>query len=168
MQTRILHNRALQKVFIIWALSVSILGTALKPSYALFDKTRFAADLGVAYFCFHHFVYKPYREGAFSAGAPHRTKALIKGGAALLFAINRVKAADRIAHDSKSPTLQRIAGSLDRMIAVFGTVGQRFKNGQFNPKDVDVLNSSVGDVDAGAKAANIQVKDVSVPIPGAE
>jgi hypothetical protein len=169
MQTRIMHNRAFQKLIIIWVLSVSMLGAALKPSYALFDKTRFATDLGVAYFCFHHFVYKPYKDGAFTAGAPHRTKALLKAGAALLFAMNRVKKADSIAHNSKSPTLQHIAGSLDRMTAAFGSIGQRFKGGQFDPKDIDTLNSSVGDVDAGAKAANISVKDVAVPsIPGAE
>jgi len=93
MRNRTLTNQTLYKLFVIWVLSVSMLTAALKPSNALFDKTRFVGDLGVAYFCFHHWVYAPYKAGAFASGAPHRTKALIKGGAALLFAINRVKAA---------------------------------------------------------------------------
>jgi hypothetical protein len=163
-----MRNRTLQKLFVIWVLAVSMLSAALKPSYAIFDKTRFATDLGVAYFCFHHWVYAPYKAGAFASGAPHRTKAMVKGGVALLFAINRVKAANKIAHNSKSPTLQRIAGALDRMTASFSSVGQRLKGGQFNPTDVDALSGAVGGVDAGAKAAGIQVKDVHVPIPGAD
>jgi hypothetical protein len=164
----VLTNRALQKLLVIWVLSASMLTAALKPSEALFDKTRFVTDLGVAYFCFHHWVYGPYKAGAFTAGAPHRTKALIKAGAALLFAVNRVKAADRIAHNSKSPTLQRIAGSLDKMTGAFSSLGQKFKGGQFAPGDVDALNSSVGDVDAGAKAANLNVKDIPVGLPGGD
>jgi hypothetical protein len=161
-----MRNRTLQKLFVIWVLATSMLSAALRPSYALFDKTRFATDLGVAYYCFHHWVYAPYKAGAFASGAPHRTKALLKGGAALLFAINRVKAANRIAHNSKSPTLQHIAGALDKMTDSFSSIGQRFKGGQFNPADIDTLNSSVGRVDAGAKAAGIMVKDVAVPSIG--
>jgi len=164
-----MRNLTLQKLFVIWVLSISMLSAALKPSYALFDKTRFVTDLGVAYFCFHHWVYGPYKNGAFASGAPHRTKAIIKGGAALLFAINRIKAANRIAHESKSPTLQHIAGALDKMTASFSTIGQKFKSGKFDPGDIDTLNSSVGDVDAGAKAAKLQIKDVAVPsIPGGD
>jgi len=55
------------------------------------------------------------------------------------------------------------------MTGAFSTLGQKFKGGQFDPADIDTLNSSVGDVDAGARAAKLQIKDVPVPsIPGAE
>ena len=162
-----MQNRTLSKLFVICALIMTLVTSAVKPSYALFDKTRFAADLGIAFFCFHHWVLKPYREGAFAAGAPHRTKALIKAGAALLVAMNRVKKADEIAHDSKSPLLQKVAGSLDQMTASFGSLGQRLKGGQFNPKDVDDLNSTVDQVGSGASTAiGRPIKDVAIPDPG--
>ena len=161
-----MQNRTLRKLFVLCALMVTLVTSALKPSYALFDKTRFAADLGVAYFCFHHWVYAPYKAGAFASGAPHRTKAIIKGGAALLFALNRVKAANRIAHKSSDPLLQRLAGSVDKMTDSFSSIGQRLKSGSFNPGDIDLLNGAVNHVDAGANAAGIKIKDVPVAIPG--
>lgn len=162
-----MQNRTLRKFMVICALITTLFTSAVKPSYALFDKTRFAADLGVAFFCFHHWVLKPYQAGAFAAGAPHRTKSLIKAGAALLFAVNRVRAADRIAHNSKSPLLQRVAGSLDRMTASFSSIGQRLKGGQFNPRDVDSLNSTVDEVGSGASTAiGKPIKDIAVPDVG--
>ena len=157
-------HRSLLKLTILFGISISLLSASLLPTQALFDKTRFATDLGVAFFCFHHWVQKPYRDGDFAPGAPHRTKSIIKGGAALLFAINRVKAADRMAHNSKDPLLNRIAGSLDRMQETFGSVGQRLKGGQFEPRDFESLNSTVDVVGAGAAAAvGKPIKDVAVP-----
>jgi hypothetical protein len=58
---------------------------------ALFDKTRFVLHLGLAYFAFHHFVYKPYKAGSFKAGASHRTTSIIKAGVALLITYHELK-----------------------------------------------------------------------------
>ena len=142
----------------------------LTPSFAIFDKTRFATDLGVAFFSFRRYVYRPYKDGKFTSGAPGRTKALIKGGAALLFAVNRVKAANKIAHNSKSPTLQRLAGVLDNMEAQYTSLGAKLKGGQFDPADVEATNSTIGKAGAGAAAAGIQVKEKAPdqPIPGTD
>ena len=162
-----MQNRTVRKFLVLCALITTLFTSALQPSYALFDKTRFAADLGVAFFCFHHWVLKPYQAGEFAPGAPHRTKALIKAGAALLFAANRVKKADRIAHESKSPLLQRVAGSLDRMMASFSGIGQRLRGGQFNSKDIDSLNGTVDEVGSGASTAvGRPIKDIAVPYVG--
>ena len=139
---------------------------AVKPSNALFDKTRFVAHLGVAFFAFHHFVSQPYKAGSFQAGAPHRTKALVKGGAALLFAVHEVKVANKIAHKSSSPTLQAIAGKLDAMQTSFANVGAKLKAGNFDPKDVAALDGAVTDVGNSSAGAGAPIKDVPVAIPG--
>ena len=139
---------------------------ALKPSYALFDKTRFVAHLGVAFFAFHHFVSQPYKAGAFEANAPHRTKAIVKGGAALLFALHEVKVANRIAHKSSSPMLQALAGKLDAMETSFAGVGKKFKSGSYDPKDVPALDGTVTDVGKSSAGAGAPIKDVPVAIPG--
>ncbi len=156
----------MKKRFIAIAAALVLFVAALSPSKALFDKTRFVADLGMAFYAFHHWVWNPYKAGSFQSGAPHRTKSLVKGGLALLFAVNRVKAANRIAHTSKSPLLHKLASSLDAMQDKFSSVGQRLKGGQFDQKSIEDVNDTVSDVGSGAAQAGAPVHDVPVAIPG--
>lgn len=137
-----------------------------KPASALFDKTRFITDVGVAFFAFHHWVWNPYKHGAFQPGAPHRTAALVKAGLATLFAVNRLKAADHLAHTSKSPLLHKLAGAIDRMEAAFASVGQNLKNKVFDQKGIDNANNSLLSVDSLSKQAGMTIHDVPIKIPG--
>lgn len=43
-----------------------------------FAKTRFATDVGLTVGTFHHWIWKPYKEGKFHKGAHGRIKATIK------------------------------------------------------------------------------------------
>ena len=140
----------------------------LSPSFGLLDKTRFAADMGLAFFAFRHWVYTPYKAGAFQSGAPGRTKTLIKGGAALLFAVNRVKRADTIAHNSKSPLLHKLVAPLDALQNEYTTLGQKMKGGDFDPAQVERTNGHLGDIGAGASAAGAPIKEKAEDIPGTE
>jgi hypothetical protein len=154
-----------RKALVAWLL-IGLVGMgAVRPAQAILDKTRFVADLGIAYYCFHHWVSKPYKGGEFQNGSPHRTKAVIKAGAALLFALNRVKAANKIAHTSKDPLLHKFGAGLDAMTASVGSIGQRFKSGKFNPSDLGALNGSFGAVNGTAMSNGLQIKDVSTGIP---
>ena len=45
-------------------------------------------------------------------------------------------------------------------------LGQKFKSGKFDNRDVDSLNSSYSTVDNHARAAKLNVKDVAVEVPG--
>ena len=155
-----------RRTVLIGAFVSAFLVGSLAPSYAFLDKTRFAAHLGIAYFCFHHWVLKPYQDGAFATGAPHRTSALVKGGAALLFAIHEVKVSEKIAHESKDPLLQKVDGGVETMMASFGTIGQKLKSGQFDPKDIEALKESTSAVATQAAADGATIKDVPVPLPG--
>ena len=147
-----------RKNWLVGGFTVLTTASLLSPSFALLDKTRFAVDLGEAFFSFRHFVYTPYKEGKFESGAPGRTKALVKGGVALLFAVNRIKAADNIAHKSKSPLLHKLAGTLDNLQNEYSTLGQKLKGGQFNPADIETAHAHVKAAGAGATAAGIEVK----------
>src|SRR5579872_7562651 len=155
-----------RKLFAAIALAAALVVGFAQQSQALFDKTRFVTDLGVAYFCFHHWVSNPYREGKFQSGAPHRTATIVKAGVALLFAVNRLKAANRIAHTSKNPLLHKIAGSLDNMVNSFDSIGHKFKSGNFGKSDVDSLTGAYTGMDSSARAANLNVKDVPIAVPG--
>ncbi|MBV9232680.1 MAG: hypothetical protein JO030_01445 [Candidatus Eremiobacteraeota bacterium] len=139
---------------------------ATRPANAFLDKTRFLAHVGVAYFCFHHWVLNPYREGAFASGAPHRVAALVKGGVALLFAVHEVRVAQDIAHKSSDPLLHALDGKVAALSATFAAVGAKMKGGHFDPSDADTLNNQTTSVGDDAAAHGAQIKDVPVAIPG--
>src|SRR4030088_2328381 len=53
-----------------------------------FAKTKVVLHMGLAFGAFHRYIYKPLRAGAFKSGAAGRVKALLKAGAAALFAVH--------------------------------------------------------------------------------
>lgn len=161
-----MNTTSLRKTLVCWSLALLTAFGLVTPSHAVLDKTRFVADLGIAYYCYHHWVSTPYKTGAFAPGAPHKTKAVIKAGAALLFALNRVKAANKIAQTSKDPILHKLAGGLDSMIASVGSLGQKFKGGKMDPTDLSSLDSTFGAVTSRTSANGLEIKDKAVAIPG--
>jgi hypothetical protein len=148
---------------IIAVLMLALVAGAAKPASAFLDKTRFVAHLGVAYFCFHHWVVKPLQAGEFADGAPHRVSTIVKGGAALLFAYHEVKVSEKIAHDSKSPLLHSLDAKLIALGASFATVGASLKSGHFAMDDIKGLTAMTSSVKTDAAAAGENIKDVPVP-----
>lgn len=55
-----------------------------------FAKARFATNIGLAVGTFNHWIYQPYRAGTFAAGAKGREIALVKAGAAGVFAAKQL------------------------------------------------------------------------------
>ncbi len=153
------------KSLVAGAFAVALLTFSLSRADAFLDKTRFVAHLGVAYFCFHHWVLKPYQEGDFASGAPHRISTIVKGGAALLFAVHEVKVSEKIARTSSDPLLQKLDGGLTDLTNSFSTIGQKLKSGHFDPADIDLLKGKSDAVAAGASADGATIKDVPVPAP---
>ena len=153
------------KSLIAGAFAVALLTLSLGRADAFLDKTRFVAHLGVAYFCFHHFVLKPYQDGSFASGAPHRISTIVKGGVALLFAVHEVKVSEKIAQTSKDPLLQKLDGGLMDLTNSFGAVGAKLKTGHFDPSDIDMLKGKSDAVAAGSAADGATIKDVPVPVP---
>ena len=162
MQTFSAWKRIVATLVLIFALVAG----AFTPASAFLDKTRFLAHVGVAYFVFHHWVMNPYKQGAFAQGAPHRTAALVKGGVALLFAVHEVRVAEKIAHNSKDPLLQKLDAGVAGLTTAFASVGQKMKGGQFNPSDVDNLTNQTQSVSNDAAQNGAQIKDVPVAVPG--
>ena len=86
-----------------------------------FAKTKFLLHSGLAFGAFHRYILKPFRAGSFRKGAPGRVKALVKAGAAALFAFHELKIA-RADAICDGPLLRRLAtpisdaaGSLSRL-----------------------------------------------------
>ena len=154
------------RVRLSWALAFGLLLAALSPSHALFDKTRFAAHLGAAYFAFHHWVLAPYTQGKFTAGAPGRAGGLVKGGLAMLFAVHEVKVAEKIARTSHDPLLQKLDGGLMNLQNTFAHAGQNLKSGTFKAADIDQLSRDTNTFGSAAAAAGQPIRDLPVTVPG--
>lgn len=71
-----------------------------------FAKTRFVTNLGLATGAFYQWIYKPYQKGTFQKGASGRTFALVKAGAAGLFAGKQLK--DATNNVKADPTLCKV------------------------------------------------------------
>lgn len=161
-------NTVLGKRFALTSmLALALVLSFARPSSAFLDKTRFVAHLGVAYFCFHHWVLAPVQHGDFANGAPHRVATMVKGGAALLFAVHEVKVSEKIARKSNSPLLHKLDGKLVALAATFAAVGTSLKAGNFSPNDITGLTSSTESVSSDTAAATGEpVKDVPIPSIG--
>lgn len=159
-------RRSRQKSFVIVAFVVALLSASLGRADAFLDKTRFAAHLGIAYFCFHHWVLKPYQDGNFASGAPHRVATIVKGGAALLFAVHEVKVSEKIARLSKDPLLQKLDGGVASLATSFGAIGSKLRSGQFKPDEIDGLKTASDSVATDAAADGAKIKDIPVALPG--
>ena len=150
----------------VFALCAALSAAVAGRSRAETDRSRFAARLGVAYYCFHHWVSNPYREGKFVGSAPHRKGAIVQSGAALLYAVRELKAAKQVAAASKDTQVHALVRSLDSMADSFDTFGRKFKSGKFAGSDIDTLNGVFTAMDSSARAAKIEVKDVPKTVPG--
>lgn len=148
------------------ALMCAIFAGATRPASAFLDKTRFLAHLGVAYFAFHHWVLKPYEAGDFAQGAPHRTKDLVKGGLALLFAVHEIHVSEKIAQHSKDPLLQKLDAGLGSLTGSFESLGRRMKSGTADPQGITQLQGQTTQLNSAATAAGAPIKDVPAAIPG--
>jgi hypothetical protein len=129
-----------------------------------FAKTKFVLHAGLAFGAFHRYIYKPYRAHAFRTGAPGRTKAMVKAGAAALFAVHELKQANRdaLSDDHLRPLAQKVDGLGGRL----GTLATSLKGGSLNPA---ALVGAAGAVDAlGSQSSGLgaAVKDVATPALG--
>ena len=96
-----------------------------------FPKTRFVADVGLIAGSFHHWIWKPYKEGKFDKGADGRTFALIKAsGAALLIAKLTKNATSNV---QASPVLCRTIGTpLQKLSNAASDLGSNIRHGDFS------------------------------------
>ncbi|GAC1443785.1 MAG: hypothetical protein NVSMB52_02520 [Chloroflexota bacterium] len=126
---------------------------------ALFNRTRFVADLGIAFYAFHHFCYNAQKAGAFQKGAKRRTLNIVKCGAALLVAIHFVRRAQAAANSSSSRTLHVLVKPINALGSLYSSAGARLKSGVYNPIDITNLNRAVTSVATGARLAGYRIVD---------
>lgn len=148
------------------AASLAVVAGPLSTSQAILDKTRFVAHLGVAYYAFHHWVMQPYKQGQFSKGSSGQVGHLAKAGLALLFAAHEVNVAEKVAHNSHDPLLQKLDGQLVNLQSSFSSIGNHMKQGQFSEADVQSLDQATTSIGQTSADGGQPIRDVTTPIPG--
>jgi hypothetical protein len=170
----------MKRTILTLGLLLALLGGALSPSPtgtaraaphqhappAIFDKTRFALHLGLAYFAFHHFVYSRWKDGSFKPGAAHRTLNIVKAGVALLFTYHELKKAYDIAHGSSSGVLRALVKPLDALVTKANAVANRLRGGQYSDAEVSGLVNASNSFSQQATHNGISIKDIKVFVPG--
>lgn len=133
-----------------------------------FDKTKFVLHLGAAYFAFHHFVYKPYKAGAFHSGG-HFTRFFryVKAGLALLFAYHEIKTAYDLAKTSRSALLHALISPLQKLGDAMNGAASKLTKGQYSDSTVTSLTDKSNAFQSLAKSIGYGFIDHTVSVPGA-
>ena len=174
--------------FIVFSLVAALLTSIAAPSFAggaraaapaapvanaphthpaLFDKTRFLAHAGVAFYIIHH-EYARYKQGYFSAGTSGRVKHLAVAALALAIGVHEAKVAYGIAKSSNSKTLRALASPFASLSTTMDGIRGKFAKGQGSASDVQGLNSAATSINSTASGNGLgAIKDVSTPLPAA-
>ena len=123
-----------------------------------FARTKFVLHAGLAFGAFHRYILKPYRAGTFRKGAPGRTKALVKAGAAALFAYHELKLA-RTDAVCDGPTLRRLASSLNG--AVSALAGLRSLKAGTGLGAIGLAGQAVDRLGGEARSGGASIKDIN-------
>jgi hypothetical protein len=129
-----------------------------------FAKTKFLLHSGLAFGAFHRYILKPYRAGSFKKGAPGRTKALAKAGAAGLFAVHELKVArkDALADDHLRPLVNRLDSAASRI----GGLSSLLKGGSLNPGQLLGAAGAITALGRQSAGAGAAIKDRTAPSLG--
>lgn len=119
-----------------------------------FAKLKFVLHAGLAYGAFHRYVYKPYRTGAFKSGANGRTKALVKAGAAALFAANELRLARRAA--LSDDRLRAIGDKIAGLAPKLNPLASGLKSGQ-GLAAIAGVGGGLAAIVAAAKKAGVNI-----------
>jgi hypothetical protein len=124
-----------------------------------FAKTKFVLHLGLAFGAFHRYIYRPYVAGSFNSGAGGRTKALLKAGAAALYAVHELKTAreDALSDEHLRPLAERVEGLLGRLTSLGGSL----KGGSLNAGAIAGAAGAVSSLGVASSGVGAVVKDLA-------
>jgi hypothetical protein len=173
MTTRFVHARriALVAILLVGVIALASCGSssssggssATSSSHVHFAKTKFLLHAGLAFGAFHRYIYKPFRSGGFTPVSSHKL-AIVKAGAAGLFAYHEVKVA--LVDAQSSPTLSKLVSPLTALQSRLGSLGQQLHGGHVNPASITGTNSSVSSVTGLGARSGATVHDLATPALG--
>jgi hypothetical protein len=132
--------------------------------HVFFAKTKFVFHTGLAFGVFHHFIYKPFKDGAFKAGAPGRLKAGIKAALAAAFVYHELKLACKDANNSS--LLRPLLTPLNLMVGLFTSLEAKLKGGSFSSTDFTSAASAVTGLGQKSSGLGLPITDIIAGFKG--
>jgi hypothetical protein len=122
-----------------------------------FAKTKFVFHTGLAIGAFHHWIYKPFKTGAFSHPLTHKF-AILKAALAALFTYHELRLAY---HDAQSSSILRpLVAPIGFVITKVNELTTKIKGGQTpTNSDVSGVESGVGNITSVASAAGAPITE---------
>jgi hypothetical protein len=124
-----------------------------------FAKTKFVLHMGLAFGAFHRYIYDPYRAGAFRSGASGRTKALVKAGAAALYAVHELKTAREDALSDEH--LRSLAEKVERLLGRLTSLGGSLKGGALDAGAIVGAAGAVSSLGTESSGVGAVIKDLA-------
>jgi hypothetical protein len=118
---------------------------------------------GLAFGAFHRYIYKPYKAGGFTPPSSHKL-ALVKAGAAGLFAYHEIKIA--LVDAQSSSTLSKLVSPLTALEAKLHSLGTGLHSGKLDGTAINQANSTVGNLGSQSAGAGTSIKDLATPSLG--
>lgn len=122
-----------------------------------FDKTKFVLHAGLAFGAFHHFIYNPFKAGAFKAGAHGRLGSLVKAALASVFVVHELRLAK--ADAESSPTLCHLVAPLDEAASALSGLTSKLHTGDVSEDDINGVADKINTTQQGSAQAGVPVRD---------
>ena len=123
----------------------------------LLSKTRFLLHAGIGFGAFHRYMYKPLKNGGFSAGSQGRTKAFLKAAGSVAVVIRELKQAKKFAESD--PTLCKLAAPLDDLSNKITGLESKLKDGSASAADLESANNAISQISSQSASAGATVKE---------
>ncbi len=138
-------------------------GGGSTPQHVHFAKTKFLLHAGLAFGAFHRYIYKPFRNGGFTPPLKHKL-AIVKAGAAALFAYHEIKIA--LIDAQSSALLSKLLSPLTALRTRLGSLGQHLHSGQLNPSAITGANGAVSNLGSLGASNGATIRDLATPSLG--
>jgi len=138
-------------------------GGSSTPQHVHFAKTKFLLHAGLAFGAFHRYIYKPFRSGGFTPPLRHKL-AIVKAGAAALFAYHEIKIA--LIDAQSSALLSKLVSPLTALRTRLSSLGQHLHSGQLNPSAINGANGAVSKLGALGSSSGASIHDLATPSLG--
>jgi hypothetical protein len=136
--------------------------TTTPPDKVRFAKTKFLLHAGLAFGAFHRYIYKPWKNGTFTAvHGIKKVTTLTKAGLAALFAYHELKLA--MVDARSSPLLSKLLSPLTAAADKLRAIGTSLRAGKLDPAQITAADGGVSALSRVAAQNGVPIKDLTPP-----